>query len=349
MIKLGIIGYGGMACWHVDRLAKTDGITAVAAYDIDSERVALAKKNGLKAYSTLKEFLADKDINLVLVATPNDVHRELCVAAMNAGKNVICEKPVAMNEVEVDEMIAAANKNKVLFTVHQNRRWDTDFRVVKKIFDEGMIGKVFNIESRLHGTGGECHGWRGVKKQGGGMLYDWGVHLIDQILQMVPDQIVQIYCQQFSIKNNDCDDYFKLVIKYKGGLSCLVEVGTYCARGLPRWYANGDKGAVTVDNFDGKAGGITSVKSSANFTPVIIETAAGPTRTFAPQPPETLTESALPEVQSDLCEYYENIKDVLGGKAVQIVKHKEIKRVMRVIDTAFKSAAQGRSLDFKEV
>lgn len=350
MIGVGFIGYGGMAGWHANFLRDIKGIKTLAAYDIDPARVKAATADKLTGYSKLDDLLGDKKINLVIVATPNDVHKELSVAAMNAGKNVVCEKPVAMNEGELDEMIAASARNKVLFTVHQNRRWDRDYRVAKKIYEDGMIGNVFNIESRLHGTGGVCHGWRGVAKQGGGMLYDWGVHLIDQLLWMLPGKIDHVYCQQFSIKTHGCDDYFKLSIKFKSGLNCLVEVGTYCVRGLPRWYINGDEGGVTINGFDGVAGGITrTLRLKEKFEAAIVQTAAGPTRTFAPQPPETMVDSELPPVETDLKDYFNNIRDVIEGKAEQIVKHKELKRVMRVIDTAFESARSGKSIQFKEV
>lgn len=100
--KLGIIGYGGMANWHHKNAVKVDGLEVVAAYDIDPERVKVAEGNGLKGYYTLEEFLKDDSFDMVLVATPNNFHKELAVAAMDAGKNTISEKPVAMSVAELD-------------------------------------------------------------------------------------------------------------------------------------------------------------------------------------------------------------------------------------------------------
>lgn len=133
-IQLGIIGYGGMGGFHHRNASKIEGVQVVGTYDIDPVRVQAAEKNGIKGFSTLEDLLSCDEINTVLVAVPNDKHMELCVEATNAGKHVICEKPAAMNVRELDQMIAAAGRNGKIFTVHQNRRWDKDFRIVKKIW-----------------------------------------------------------------------------------------------------------------------------------------------------------------------------------------------------------------------
>ena len=162
-IQLGIIGYGGMGGFHHRNASRIEGVQVIGAYDTDPVRVHAAEKNGIKGFSTLEDLLSCDEINTVLVAVPNDKHMELCVEAANAGKHVICEKPVAMNVRELDQMIAAAGRNGKIFTVHQNRRWDKDFRIVKKILDSGELGKVYSIQSRLHGSGGVMFGWRGEK------------------------------------------------------------------------------------------------------------------------------------------------------------------------------------------
>jgi len=148
--KIGgaVIGYGGMGNFHSNKMQTVDGIELVGVYDIDPKRNELAESKGIHAYSSREELLADPKISLVTVATPNDVHKEIVIAALAAGKNVICEKPVAMNSAELEEMIAAANRYGRLFTVHQNRRWDEDYLTVKKLVDEKQLGNVFRIESR---------------------------------------------------------------------------------------------------------------------------------------------------------------------------------------------------------
>lgn len=217
-IQLGIVGYGGMGGFHHRNASKIEGVQVVGAYDIDPVRVQVAEESGLRGFSSLEDLLACEDINTVLVAVPNDCHMEICIAASNAGKHVICEKPAALNVDELDQMIAAAGRNGKLFTVHQNRRWDKDFRIVKDILDSGELGKVYSIQSRLHGSGGVMFGWRGEKKHGGGMLYDWGVHFIDQLMWMLGyDNFRSVFCKTSNVKTTEVEDYFFLVFDLEDG------------------------------------------------------------------------------------------------------------------------------------
>jgi len=112
-IQLGIVGYGGMGGFHHRNASKIEGVQVVGAYDIDPVRVQVAEESGLRGFSSLEDLLACEDINTVLVAVPNDCHMEICIAASNAGKHVICEKPAALNVDELDQMIAAAGRKLV--------------------------------------------------------------------------------------------------------------------------------------------------------------------------------------------------------------------------------------------
>ena len=344
MKRLGIIGYGGMAAYHHDCIqTKLDGaIQVVAAHDVDPERLALAKEkdSSVRVYDNLQDFLADDGIDMVLVATPNNFHCDLAVAAMERGLHVVCEKPVAMNLAELDKMIETANKNNVLFTVHQNRRWDHDYRSLRKSIEDGNIGKPYSIESRVHGSLGACHGWRGHKVAGGGMLLDWGVHLIDQILDMWPPEVATVdtvFCAMHAVKVEEVDDYFKLIMKMSNGCTVHIEVGTYCLVPMKRWYAYGDHGAIAIDGWDrGKV--VQAIETEMKWEPVIVQTAAGPTRTMAPRPKETLNEFETPEIVTEWSEFYKNVAAAVdGNKEDAIVKHAQVRRVFQVIEAAFLS------------
>ena len=341
--KLGIIGYGGMAAWHHSNSSRIENLEVTAAYDIDPERLKLAEEKGLVVCSTVDELLA-MDVDIILIACPNNFHKEYAIYAMSKGKHVVCEKPVALNVAELDEMIDASKKYGVLFTVHQNRRWDRDFNIVKKAIADHMLGKPYSIESRVHGQNGGFLGWREFKVAGGGMLYDWGVHLIDQILYLVDEKVTEVYAQLFSIKEIEVDDYFKLLLRFESGLSAQLEVGTYCLQPLPRWYVNGDLGSLVIKNWDCEGSVITANQYAMDWEPIIVQTSAGPTRTMAPRPKETLTETKLPEVDVDWACFYQNVLATLDGKEELIVKLPEVRRVMQVIDAAFASNEQGISI-----
>ena len=342
--KIGIIGYGGMAGWHHDNSKRVPGLEVAAAHDIDPRRLAVAKERGLKAYEKVEDFLKDDSFDIVLVATPNNFHKPMVIAALEAGKNVICEKPVAMTVQDFDDMWDTARKTGKLFTVHQNRRWDRDFRIVKKAIETGLVGKPYTIESRIMGQNGVMHGWRAYKVAGGGMLLDWGVHLIDQLLWMIKEPVVEVYANMHMVKTPEVDDYFKLIMRFDSGLSTQVEVGTYNLERLPRWYVCGDGGGLVIHDMNCN-GQITRAKDYVmEWTEEVVQTEGGPTRTMAPRPKETLEELTLPEVQTDWTDYYKNIMAVLDDGAELIVKPEEARKVMQVMAAVFESHETGKAI-----
>ena len=342
--KAGIIGYGGMGNWHLENAEKSV-VEYVAVYDIDSERLKVAEEKGLKAYATLEEFLADDSFDLVLVATPNNFHHDMVIAALEAGKNVVCEKPVAMNSTELTEMMEAAERTGKVFTVHQNRRWDADFDIVRRAIAEDKLGKLFTIESRVHGQNGAMYGWRAFKVAGGGMMFDWGVHQIDQIIQLFGQTVKSVFCTMSMVKTTEVDDYFKLVMTMENGCTVQIETGTYNLIQFPRWYVCGSKGALQIKTWGTGADVVSAKKEEFEWTPVIIHTAAGPTRTMSPRPKDTLEESHMDEIYPDWREFYKNVCDVIDGKCDELlVKPSEALYVLRLMEAAFKSAETGESV-----
>lgn len=339
MHKLGIIGFGGMGGWHYENVTeKIPEIMVKGVWDIRQEARDKAAKKGLYVYDGEKELLADPEVDIVLVATPNDFHKQLVMDSLKAGKNVICEKPVALNAEELCEMIAAARDSGKLFSVHQNRRWDKDYRTVKEIYDKKLLGTPYFIESRVQGSRGAMHGWRGYKQNGGGMLLDWGVHLIDQLMNMIEAPVVSVDAHLQKIFSDEVDDNIKVFLYFENGISAVLEMATNCLINHPRWHMTCTNGTAVVEDFSG-AGRMVQLKENAEmeWADDIVYTEAGPTRTMAPRPSFTMKELPLPAVTSDWSEYYKNIVDVLDNGAELIVKPEQTLRVMRVIDAAFAS------------
>ena len=108
--NLVIIGYGGMGSWHVGHAQKSDCVNLLGIYDIKEERRALAVENGIHTYSSLEELLADKEVEIVTIAIPNDQHMPVAIKALAAGKHVICEKPVTLSSDELQKIFDAAEK-----------------------------------------------------------------------------------------------------------------------------------------------------------------------------------------------------------------------------------------------
>ena len=225
--NIAVVGYGGQGGWHADHALKSDVVALAGIYDIAAPRVELAKSKGIHVYASFEDVIADPSVDVVVCATPNDVHKEIVIRALEAGKNVVCEKPVALSVADFDDMCAAAEKAGKLFTVHQNRRWDVDYLAIKSLIESGEIGEPINIESRVHGSRGIPSDWRCHKPYGGGMVLDWGVHLIDQMLLLIPEKIVKIYCEMTHITTDEVDDGFRLSLTFASGKRATVEVGTY--------------------------------------------------------------------------------------------------------------------------
>jgi len=338
-VKLAIVGYGGMGSWHAEKLKTIpDYIEIAGIYDILENRRDVAVTNGLKAYATFEELLADKSVNLVTIAVPNDMHEPLAVALMDSGKNVISEKPVTLNSELLESMIAASKRNNVLFTVHQNRRWDEDFLVASKIVNENMLSNAYNIESRVQGSHGIPTDWRNMKVHGGGMVLDWGVHLIDQLLMMKDGKkVTNIYAELSYVINEEVDDGIRVIMTFEDNFKALIEVGTSNFITLPRWYINGENGTAIIENW-GLDGKITMVSNWEKRDPVPVNTAAGLTKTMAPRSADTIEEFPLPRIESDVRDFYRNIVESIEGKATQLITHDQVRRSMKVMEAIFRSA-----------
>lgn len=332
-----VIGYGGMgAGFHCKHLLESDVCNLAGIYDIDEKKRELASSRGIKVYNTREELLADPTIDMVTIATPNDVHEEIAVAALEAGKNVICEKPVTLSLESLERMIAAANKSGKIFSVHQNRRFDVDCLAMKKIHDSGEIGEIINLESRIHGSRGIPSDWRGIKKYGGGMLYDWGIHIIDQACMIFGYDIASVRCEFDHITNKEVDDGFQLWIEYKSGQKAYLEVGTYNFISMPRFYMRGMKGTAKIEDWRLPAH-VVKCKAWNEADVVPVQNASGLTKTMAPRDSITVDEYDVERPVSDVHDYYRNFVRAIDGLEEQMVTHDQMRCILKIIMTAFES------------
>ncbi|GHV87245.1 oxidoreductase [Spirochaetia bacterium] len=337
--KMAIIGFGGMAGYHQKNINEHFPELEIAGiYDIRPEAVQKARDLGINAFDSPERIYADRDIELVLVATPNDVHKPYAIACLEAGKNVISEKPVTLNSAELEEIIAASRKAGKFFTVHQNRRWDADFLSLKRIFADGILHDPYMIESRVQGSRQALHGWRGWKQNGGGMVLDWGVHLIDQMLNFCPRKLVSVNAVLHKVFAPEVDDNFTASFRFENGLHYLVNIAMNSFIVQPRWHISAADGTALIEDWDCK-GKIVKLSdaSTLDWAEDIVYTAAGPTRSMAPRPKNTTLELPLPKAERTWLEYYKNIVAVLDGKAQPIVTTDQALRVMKVIDLVFRS------------
>ncbi len=337
---VGIIGYGGMAGHHHQYLADYDRIRFKGVFDLNSERGKVAESQGMKAYASKEELLSDPEIDIVLVATSNEAHKQLAIEALAAGKNVICEKPVTISSDELVEIMEAAKKYNKVFTIDQNRRTNRDFVLMKRNVEAGLIGKPYVIESRVEGSRGMPTGWRTLKALGGGMMLDWGVHLIDQIMYMVDEKVTNVFCKMYKIQYPEVDDNFRLTLTFESGLTAHIEVSTNNYITHPRWYVLGTEGTLQIDDWNCNGRIVRCIDKEDVWDEEIVYTKAGPTKTMAPRnknSTETIEISEPLDVVDNLTVVYDQMIDAIEGKAELTIKPEQALRVMRVMEAAFES------------
>ena len=369
--RIAIIGCGGMGGGHAiaigsgtgnavynadssrergmkifDTSANTDISTRLelaGIYDINPDRMRWAREKGFALYDSYESMLQDQSVDIILIATPNHLHKDMAIAAMKAGKHVLCEKPVMMNSRELEEVIEVSRETGKLFYPRQNRRWDRDYRIVKKIYEEKLVGNVFRIESRVQGSRGIPGDWRKEREFGGGMMLDWGVHLLDRLLFMIPDKVETVNCRLSYVLKEEVDDGFTMFLTFAGGLSALVEVGTCNFISLPLWYVGGDRGSAVIDNWKCE-GKMVQLSSWEDKDTLPIMAGAGLTKTMAPRDQKSLITLPLPDVVYDDNELYSNVVDAVNGVAEPCVTAEQALRVMRLMEAAIRSSEEGKTV-----
>ena len=196
-VRVGISGLGrsgwGIHANVLPHLTENFKVTAVCDPDPVRQEEAIDRFDCL-AYSSIDEIVADNAVELLVVATPSQLHVSDASAAMRAGKHVIVEKPMAPTLEGVDEMIAVAEETGMLLTVNQNYRYHADFLKVKEVVDSGVLGRI--VQLRI--TGQQLSpplDWQTLKRYGGGDLNNKGAHSIDWAIHFFDDPQPEIFCQ----------------------------------------------------------------------------------------------------------------------------------------------------------
>ena len=345
-IKIGIAGFGFMGHCHADTLKTIDEIELTAVADINPEQLKDSPA-GVKVFNSMDEMLKGADMDAVIISTPNITHLEMVEMAAKAKKAIICEKPAAMSVKEFDQMTAVTKENNVLFTVHQQRRWDTDYCIMKEVYDKNMVGDVYVIKSQLYGFNGYMHDWHVFPELGGGMLYDWGVHLIDQILNMVNAPMVSLYADLKNVINENVDDYFNIMIRFKNGVTAEIELGTYYLTPKRAWFIGGNRGSAMIDGFAGEGKIVRTSHLLQNVPGKITMTAAGPTRSFGPAAPGLLVEEPLPQVNVSHRDYYLHFIRSYYHEEEIMIKPEQVRRVLCVMDAVRESARTGKAISLE--
>ncbi len=243
-IKTAICSYGMSGkLFHAPFIHLTEGFELYAVYERTKE-LAAAKYPGIKTYRSLEEMLKDEEIELVIVNTPNYTHYEYATFALLAGKHVVVEKPFTNTVQEAMALITLAKKQNKKLSVYQNRRWDSDFKTVRQVVNEKLLGNI--VEAEIHfdryneELSPKTH--KEIPGPGAGILYDLGPHLIDQALQLfgIPEAVFADTTNLRPI--SQVDDYMELILFYNN-LRVRLKSGYLVREALPAYILHGSKGS----------------------------------------------------------------------------------------------------------
>ena len=330
-IKVGVIGYGGaynMGRQHLEAMRKA-GMTPVAVAELDPERLRVAGADfpGIRTYSSIDEMLDRDEVNLITIITPHNTHASLAEQCLNAGRHVVSEKPLAITTGEVDSMIAAAKRNNVMLSTYHNRHWDGWIQeAVRRIRHSNEIGDIIAIDAHMTTYGQPGDWWRSSRSFSGGILYDWGVHLIEYSLQLIDSEVTEVsgfafegfWSRKTRWKEDTNEDDAFAVVRFRSGQRLTLHFSQVDAKGKDGFLEiQGTLGVYTMDP-----------------RKLTIHKVAGKERTTIELPG--------PERGSD--GYYQNVAGFLTGKEKLIIDAAWSRRPVHIIDLAVQSAKLGRAL-----
>jgi predicted dehydrogenase len=334
-IKVGVVGYGGafnMGRQHL-RQMKAAGMTPIAVTEVDPARLAAATQDfpGIATFSNVDAMLKKSPVDLVVLITPHNTHAPLGLKCLKAGRHVVCEKPLAITTAEVDAMIAAAKKSGVMLSTYHNRHWDgCILEAVRRIKKEKAIGKIVRIECHTGGYGKPGDWWRTSKTISGGILYDWGVHLLEYSLQLIDAPIQEVsgfahhghWAHSTIWKDDANEDEAFAVVRFKGGqwlTLCISAIDSKRKEGMLE--ITGTKGTYVMDGNE--------------------------SRIFSHGEDQSVTTHHFRNPPGQDQKYYENVRDFLLKKKPLIITGEWSRRPIHILDLAARSAKLGRALPAK--
>ncbi len=247
-VRVGILGYGAIGHEHARAFLEVPGYTFAGVCDRSPDRVAHARllEPDLVEFTDGAALLASDDVDLVVVSTPPDTHAAWALAALDAGKHVLLEKPMALTTAECDAVLGRAREVGRTAVVYQNRRWDPDYLVLRDVVRSGALGEVFHLESFVGGYGHPCNYWHSDATVSGGAIFDWGSHFIDQIVELMPRTVASVTANNHKRVWHDVTnaDHARVTIRFTDGTEAEFTHSDIAAAPKPKWYVLGTEGAV---------------------------------------------------------------------------------------------------------
>ena len=344
-IITGMVGYGGSGKYfHAPFLKENPGFHFKSIVERNHKQAELDYP-GLQSLSDFDFLIADPQIELVVITTPNQTHFALALRAMQAGKHVIIEKPFTSNTMEALELIKISRERNLFLGVYQNRRLEGDFLTIQKIIQDGLIGDIVEFESHFDRfrPGFNVKAWKEIKSPGTGLVFDLGSHLIDQALVLfgLPEYV------SATIKalrpHSNVDDYFFIRLEYPGK-EIFLRSSIFVKMEGPRFILHGKKGSYIKYGVD-----IQEKLLMAGQKPIKPD--------WAPEPKEFHGEihtqvngldfyGKIPSITASYMSFYDMVYKRIRENIPFPIKPEQAYHTIRIIELAIESSQQKKSIPY---
>ena len=339
--KIGValvgFGYAGET-FHFPLIQATEGLEVRLIYSSKLEEAKV--KTGVKVTSDFGDILADRDIELVVIATPNELHFEQAKAALNAGKNVVIDKPFALNPVETKSLLDLAKSKNLFATCFFNRRWDGDFVAVTQLIRSGEIGEVNHFESSFDRFRPIVQDrWREKGSVGGGLWYDIGPHLLDQAIYLFGEPRGLSLHTATIREGASNDDWFHALIEFEN-MRAIIRSSAMTIRPNPRFIVHGSTGSLIKRGLDEQE---TSLKAKMDPNNPKFNKDRNKIELFREEDMETAAEQINCDYGAYI-DFYKAIFETMHEGAILPVTPAQIETVAKWHDIGLKSAREKQTI-----
>jgi len=344
MIRVGLVGFGMAGrVFHAPLISSVEGLELAAVVERHSDNAA-ARYPGITTYRTLEELLADAAIKLVVVATPNSSHFPVALQALEAAKNVVVDKPVALTSGEIAQLAELAGGIGLhLFPFH-NRRFDSDFGTIQKVISEHSLGRLVHFESNFDRwrPGPSTRAWKEEADEGG-ILLDLGTHVVDEALMLfgLPASVgAEITRERDSEGANDS---FTIRLHYLTGFSATLSSNCLSSLARPRVHLRGTRGNYWKWGMDSQEEALNKITRISD--PDWGKEPAENWGTLSVDVDGNIETRRIPST-GDYRRYYEAVRDVLTGKSTSPPAiPAQAWRTARVLEWAKQSSDEHRDIE----
>lgn len=345
-IKVAMAGFGkGGSIYNSPVITSVEGLEITRIMTTSKENIETARKNFPKAaiVSEYKQLLSDENIDLVVITTPNHLHKEFTEKALKTGKHVVVEKPFTPTTKEADYLIKLAKEKNLVLSIHHNRRWDSDFLTIQKLLKEEKLGKVVEYEAHFDRFRNYVKpGWKEKKENpGSGILYDLGSHLIDQALVLFGSPTEVLADLRIQRENSEVIDNFEVLLFYPD-LKVTLKAGMLVKEKGPTYSIFGQKGSFLKYGADVQEEALLNGKLPKDHE----DWGKEPKELWGKLNTEE-DEKLIESERGDYRNFYQNICNAITGQENLEVTPKQASEVIKVIELAKRSNAGKCRLEFR--